>query len=70
MEKAQKNTKLLGRIVSECGNLAEFERLTGWSHRKVSYILNRRQEPTAKEIEKMSTILNVTIPEDMRVLFF
>ena len=70
MKERNTNNKLKGRIIEECGTMAEFEKKTGFSHRKASYIVNRKQEATAKDIERMSTVLNVSIPEDMKALFF
>lgn len=64
------NMKLRGRIVEMYGSIARFAEAIGWSARKVSYIVNGKQEPTGKEIEAMAEALQVEIPEDLRVLFF
>lgn len=64
------NMKLRGKIVEMYGSIAKFAECIGWSARKVSYIVNGKQEPTGKEIEMMASALKVEIPEDLRVLFF
>ena len=60
---------LRGRIVSMFGSLKQFAEAVGWSRRKVSYIVSKRQEPTAAEIETMCEALRVELPEEFRVLF-
>lgn len=60
---------LRGRIISMFKTLDRFAEEIGWSHRKVSYIVNGKQEPTARDIEEMCTVLKVELPEDFRALF-
>lgn len=62
--------ELRGKIVSMFGSLLKFSSAIGWSSRKVYDIVNGKQQPTAKDIEKMCNALNVQIPEEMLLLFF
>ena len=50
--------------------LLNFSKVINWSSRKTYDIVNGKQEPTAKDIEDMCDVLNVQIPEDMKLLFF
>lgn len=61
---------LRGRIITMYGTIEEFAKTMKWSHRKASYIVNGKQEPTGKEIESMALALKVDIPEELRSLFF
>lgn len=61
---------LRGRIVAMFGTIDAFAKALGWSKRKVSYIVNGKQEPTGKEIESMADILNIEIPADLKEIFF
>lgn len=63
------NNELRGRIVSKYRTLDNFAKTLGWSHRKVSYIVGGRQEPTAADIEQMCEALAVELPEDFKSLF-
>ena len=62
-------TPLRGRIVTMFGTIGKFAEAIGWSRRKVSDIVNKKQDPTASEIVKMADLLKVEWPEDFRVLF-
>lgn len=61
---------LRGRIITMYGTIDEFAKAMKWSHRKASYIINGKQEPTGKEIESMAAALRVEIPDELRSLFF
>jgi len=60
---------LRGRIVAMFGTIGKFAEAIGWSRRKVSDIVNKKQEATASDIEKMANLLQIELPEDFRVLF-
>lgn len=60
---------LRGRIVAMFGTIGKFAEAIGWSRRKVSDIVNKKQEATASDIEKMAVLLQIELPEDFRVLF-
>lgn len=61
---------LRGRIISKYHTVLNFAKALHWSSRKAYDIVNGKQEPTGKDIEEMCAVLNVEIPEDMRMLFF
>jgi len=60
---------LRGRIISMYKTLGEFAKAIGWSRRKVSAIVNKRQEATASDIETMASALKVELPSEFRILF-
>ena len=60
---------LRGRIVAMFGTIGKFAEAIGWSRRKVSDIVNKKQEATASDIEKMAGLLQIELPEDFRALF-
>ena len=62
-------TPLRGRIVAMFGTIGKFAEAIGWSRRKVSDIVNRKQEATASDILKMANLLQVELPDDFRILF-
>ena len=62
--------KLRGRIISMYGTVQHFGKVMKWSSRKTYDIVNSKQDPTGREIEQMCNALDVTIPEEMRALFF
>lgn len=64
------NLTLRGRIIEMYGTIAKFASAIGWSARKVSYILNGKQEPTGQDIEAMAKALDVEIPAEVHALFF
>lgn len=64
------NMTLRGVIISKYGSLDSFAKDVGWSHRKVSYIVNGKQDPTASEIELMADKLEVEVPDLFRQIFF
>ena len=51
------------------GTIGKFAEAIGWSRRKVSNIVNKKQEATASDIEKMAEILQITLPDEFRILF-
>ena len=61
---------LRGAIVSTYGSLDAFAKDLGWSHRKVSYIVNGKQEPTASELELMADKLGIEVSDMFRQIFF
>ena len=61
---------LRGRIVVMYNSVKNFSEVMKWSTRKTYDIVNRKQEPTGKEIEAMCVALHVQIPADMKALFF
>ena len=63
------NEALRGRIIGMYRTLGQFADAIGWSRRKVSYIVSGRQEATASDIEQMSEVLNVQVPEEFKALF-
>lgn len=64
------NLPLRGKIIGMYGTIGKFAEVIGWSSRKVSYIVNEKQEPTGRDIETMASALKVEIPEELRALFF
>ncbi len=60
---------LRGRIISMYHTLGAFAKEMGWSRRKVSCIVNGKQEATASDIEKMAKALNVQLSTEFRILF-
>ena len=60
---------LKGRIIAMYHTVRNFAHVMAWSERKTYAIVNGLQEPTAHEIDKMCTALNVEVPEDFRILF-
>lgn len=60
---------LRGRIISMYETLGKFAKAIGFSRRKVSDIVNKRQEPTASDIEVMADALKVELPAEFRILF-
>ena len=65
-----RNDRLRGRIVSMYHSVKKFAEVIHWSTRKAYNIVNGKQEMTGKDIDEMCRVLNVTIPADMRELFF
>ena len=61
---------LRGLIISQYESLANFAKAIGWSPRKVSFIVNGHQEPTASDIEKMAMKLRISIPAEIQQIFF
>ena len=64
------NNDLRGRIISMYHSIKKFAEVIGWSSRKAYDIVNGNQEMTGKDIDQMCKVLDVKIPEDMRLLFF
>ena len=64
------NNNLRGRIIVMFHTVRAFGIAIGWSQRKTYDIVNGRQEMTGKDIDQMCKLLNVEIPEEMRLLFF
>ena len=60
---------LRGRIIAMFGTIGKFATAIGWSRRKASSIVNKRQEATASDIVQMANVLQVELPEDFRILF-
>ena len=60
---------LRGRVIAMFGTIGAFAKAIGWSRRKASSIVNKKQEPTASDIEKMADMLHVDLPEDFRAIF-
>lgn len=61
---------LRGRIISMHHSVQNFAKAINWSNRKAYDIVNGRQVPTGKDIDEMCAVLNVQVPEEMRLLFF
>lgn len=61
---------LRGRIVQMYHSVKKFAEVIHWSSRKAYDIVNGKQEMTGKDIDDMCYVLDVQIPEDMRLLFF
>lgn len=60
---------LRGRIVTMFGTIGKFAEAIGWSRRKVSDIVNKKQDATASDIVKMANLLKVELPDEFRTLF-
>ena len=60
---------LRGRIIAMFGTIGKFAEAIGWSRRKVSDIVNKKQDATASDIVKMADLLQVELPDDFRALF-
>lgn len=65
-----KKNRLRGEIITVFGSVRKFAKAAKWSERKTYAIVCGKQEPTAKDIEKMCDLLNVEIPAEMKALFF
>ena len=61
---------LRGRFISMYHSIRRFADVIHWSSRKAYDIVNGKQEMTSKDIDDMCSVLNVEIPDDMRLLFF
>ena len=61
---------LRGLIVSKYHSVLNFSKVLNWSSRKTYDIVNRKQDPTGKDIESMCNALDVVIPAHMKKLFF
>ena len=61
---------LKGVVISKYGSVGKFGIALGWSPRKARDIVSGRQVPNARDIEQMAAVLNITIPSDLRTLFF
>lgn len=64
------DNQLRGRIIAMYHSIKNFANVIGWSTRKAYDIVNGKQEMTCKDIDKMCHFLGVSIPEDMKILFF
>lgn len=64
------DNNLRGRIIGRYRTVLNFSKAVNWSSRKAYDIVNGKQEPTSKDIEAMCEALDVSIPEDMKSLFF
>lgn len=60
---------LKGRVISMYNTIGAFAKAIGWSRRKASEIVNKKQEPTASDIEAMASILKVELPAEFKTLF-
>ena len=61
---------LRGRIIAMYHTVKNFAKVIKWSTRKAYDIVNGKQIMTGRDIDDMCAVLNVTIPEEMRSLFF
>ena len=61
---------LRGVVVSKYGDMTKFARRLNWSGRKTRSIVSGKQIPNAREIEEMADALDITIPEDLKTIFF
>ena len=61
---------LRGKIYSKYKNLTDFANKIGWSQRKVSYVLNHRQNMTLADVKLLASKLDVTDPLEFYELFF
>lgn len=64
------DNNLRGRIVSMYHSIRKFAEVIHWSTRKAYDIVNGKQDMTGRDIEDMCRVLDVKIPDDMRLLFF
>lgn len=64
------NITLRGVVVSKFGNMTRFAERLQWSGRKTRSIVSGKQVPNAREIEEMAEALDITIPEDLKIIFF
>ena len=61
---------LKGVVISRFGTVGKFGTALGWSQRKARDIVSGRQIPNARDIEQMAEVLQVTIPSELKALFF
>lgn len=61
---------LRGVVVSKYGSMSAFARRLNWSGRKTRSIVSGEQVPNAREIEEMAEALDITIPEELKAIFF
>ena len=61
---------LRGRIIAMYRTIRNFAKVINWSTRKAYDVVNGKQTLTGADIDDMCRVLNVEIPEDMRLLFF
>lgn len=60
---------LKGRVISMYNTVGAFASAMGWSFGKTSEIVNKKQEPTAADIEAMAEKLKVKSPTEFKKLF-
>lgn len=61
---------LRGRIIAKYRTILNFAKAIKWSNRKAYDVLNGRQEMTLADMEDICMALEVSIPEDIKELFF
>ena len=59
-----------GIVFSKFKNITEFAVSAGWTRNKASRIVNGKQEPDARDMEKMAEILEINTPEEFMNIFF
>lgn len=50
---------LRGAVLAKYPNISEFARELHWDRKKASRIVNRKQKPTAQDMEEMSKLLEI-----------
>lgn len=57
-------------LVRRFGSIAKFAEAIAWSYRKAYAIVNRKQEPTASEMEEIARIAEIASPEEFVRFFY
>ena len=61
--------RLRGVVLAKFPNIQSFADAVGWDRKKASRIVNRLQLPTAKDMDKMTDVLEIKNAEDFVHIF-
>jgi transcriptional regulator with XRE-family HTH domain len=61
--------RLRGAVLAKHPNISEFARAMNWDRKKASRIVNRKQLPTAKDMEDMAKNLDIRNADDFVQIF-
>lgn len=64
------NVTLRGLVLSRFPSISDFANNMHWSRHRASNIVNGRQRPTADEMEKLASALDIDEPSMFMALFF
>ena len=59
-----------GIVLSQYKSITDFAVSIGWTRNKASRIVNGKQEPDAKDMERMAEVLEINTPEKFMDIFF
>lgn len=63
-------SNLRGAVLSMYPSISSFARAIHWDRKKASRIINDVQQPSRKDIEEISALLNISSAEDFVNIFF